>query len=414
MTHRRRFLQTLGTLSALGVTAESPAQSNTSAMPPDIPRELAQTSADLGTLFAEAQALSGPERYDMAFVGDRFKDLDAFKRAGREKVFEVLLHRPPAVAPRAEVLQRDDLGTYIREKVVFNTTPELRVPAYVLVPKGLKGRAPALVDLHSHGGMFLFGKEKVLDMGRNHPAMTEYHRRNYEGRPTATEWVRHGYVVISIDAFMFGERRVLIDADRKFGWDRTRYTLEDVARLNQVCRGKESTIVKSLIFAGLTWPGVVFWDDIRTVDYLVTRPEVDPERIGCVGISMGGYRSIYLAGLDERIKAACITGFMSTVRPMMRAHVDTHSFVHFVPTLHRHLDLPDVASLHAPKPLLVQQCSQDRLFTLEGMKDSLARIEAAYAKAGARAQFTGRMYDAPHQFTRQMQDEAKAWFDRNL
>ncbi len=51
----------------------------------------------------------------------------------------------------------------------------------------------------------------------------------------------------------------------------------------------------------LTWPGIVFRDDIRTVDYLVTRPEVDPKRIGCLGISMGGYRSCYLAALDDRI-----------------------------------------------------------------------------------------------------------------
>ena len=129
----------------------------------------------------------------------------------------------------------------------------------------------------------------------------------------------------------------------------------DVARLNQVCRSKEATIVKALTLAGATWPGVVFWDDMRTVDYLLTRPEVDPRRIGCQGVSMGGYRSLFLAALDARIRAACVVGFMSTTRPMIHAHLDTHSFVHFLPAIHRYLDWPDVASLTAPRSLMVLQ-----------------------------------------------------------
>lgn len=61
--------------------------------------------------------------------------------------------------PSPEVLERVDCGEYTREKILFSTSPILRVPAYVLIPKNLKGPAPAIVDLHSHGGMFLFGKE---------------------------------------------------------------------------------------------------------------------------------------------------------------------------------------------------------------------------------------------------------------
>jgi dienelactone hydrolase len=244
--------------------------------------------------------------------------------------------------------------------------------------------------------------------------MIEYQRRNYDGRPTATELVRRGYVVISIDAFMFGERGLMLDADLARGWDRARYSLDDVRQLNQQCRAKETTLAKSLAWAGLTWPGIVFWDDIRTVDYLVTRPEVDPDRIGCIGISMGGYRACYLAALDERVVAACIAGFMSTLQPMLQRHVDTHSWVHFVPGQARYLDLPDVASLHAPKPLLVQQCAQDGLFPPAGMRAALERIEAVYRRAGAAERFSGRFYDVPHQFTRPMQDDALNWFDRQL
>lgn len=413
---RREFLETLGQTAAVGLTtaAGREAMAAIEPTPADLPRDLQPTAANMGSLFPDVEKLASANRHAFSFLGDRFRTLDEFKTAARAKVFEVLLHRPEKVDPRAEVVDRTDQGDHIREKIVFSTTPQFRVPAFVLIPKGLKKPAPAIVDLHSHGGMFLFGKEKVIDLGKNHPAMVEYHRRNYDGRPTATAFVRRGYVVISIDAFMFGERRVLLDADLKYGYDRWKYSLDDVKYLNQQCRGKEGTLVKSLVFAGLTWPGIVFWDDIRTVDYLATRPEVDPKRIGCVGISMGGYRSLYLAGLDERIAAACVVGFMSTVRPMIKAHIDTHSWVHFLPTVHQYLDLPDVVSMMAPKPLLVQQCSKDGLFPLAGMKESVEKIAAVYEKAGVKDRFSGPFYDMPHIFSQAMQDDAFAWFDRQL
>ncbi len=320
----------------------------------------------------------------------------------------------PKKSIRAEVIERTDCGEYIREKIVFSTSPIFRVPAYVLVPKGLTRPAPAIVDLHSHGGMFLFGKEKVVDLGKNHAAMTAYHEHNYDGRPTATALVRRGYVVIMIDALMFGERRTLLDADLKRGWDRSAYSAADVQHLNAQCRAKEATLVKALTLAGATWPGIVCWDDLRTVDYLTTRPEVDAKRIGCLGISMGGYRAMFLSALDERIRAGCIVGFMSTVAPMIQAHLDTHSWVHFLPALHRFLDWPDVASLAAPRSLMVLQCSQDRLFPPEGMKAAVDKIAAVFRRAGAGEKFTSRFYDVPHRFTRPMQDDALAWFQRQL
>lgn len=419
-TTRREFLHAVGPASALSTLVlcrAAPAgadEPKPSALPADPPRDLKPTAADLGSLFTDVQKLAAHRCYAWSFLGDRFQRLEDFKEAGRQKILELLLYRPEPVDPKPELLERVDLGDFIREKLLFSTSPYFRVPAYVLIPKQAAQPAPAIVDLHSHGGMYLFGKEKVVDLGRNHPTMVQYHERNYDGRPTATTLVRRGYVVITIDAFMFGERRTVLDADLEYGWDRWRYSDADVQHLNQQCRSREATLVKALIFAGLSWPGLVCWHDLRTVDYLVTRPEVDPKRIGCLGISMGGYRSTYLAGLDERIAAACVVGFMSTVGPMIQAHLDTHSWVHFLPTLHRYLDLPDVASLMAPKPLFVQQCARDRLFPPAGMKAAVDKIAAVYDKAGVRDRFLGRFYDVPHLFTRAMQDEAIQWFDRHL
>jgi dienelactone hydrolase len=409
--NRRRFLAALPPLAVASTTlgADEPVRPVA-----DLPRELPTTGADLGTLFADVKRLAEAIKPTTRFPSDKFATWGEYKEAARKRVLELLHYRPEPVEAKVEVVEKVERPDHVREKILFWTTPWFRVPAYVLIPKGLTKPAPAIVDLHSHGGMFLFGKEKVIDLGANHPAMTEYHQRNYGGRPTATELVRRGYVVISIDTFGFGERRILVDADRKAGWDRAKYDLETVRLLNQQCRAKESTLVKGLTLAGATWPGVVAWDDMRTVDYLLTRPEVDPKRIGCVGISMGGYRAIYLTALDERIRAGCVVGFMSTVKPMIQAHLDTHSWVHFLPGLAGVLDLPDLAALAAPRALLVQQCKQDRLFPPQGMQDAVDRVAATYKAAGVAEAFTGTFYDEPHQFTKAMQDDAFAWFEKRL
>jgi len=378
---------------------------------PDGVRNLTPTGADSGSLFPDVERLAGTGEFSHSFLSGRFKNVAEFRREGRKAMLDGLAYRPASVAARPEVVDRQDLGEFIREKVIFSTTPHFRVPAYVHIPKNRKGPLPAIVDLHSHGGMFIYGKEKVIDFGQNHPSLTQYHKENYEGRPTATQLVKRGYVVITIDAFPFGERRVMMDDDLKYGWDRSKYSVEDLRYLNGKCRTRESTIVKSLTYAGVTWPGLVAWDDMRTVDYLVTRPEVDPKRIGCVGVSLGGYRSLLLAGLDDRIAAGCVVGFMSTVRPMIRKHMDTHSFVHFIPGVHSRLDLPDAVSLRVPKPLLVLQCKRDGLFPLTGMEESVQKLSAIYAKAGAPTAFRSKFFDEKHIFNIAMQEEAFAWLD---
>jgi len=176
----------------------------------------------------------------------------------------------------------------------------------------------------------------------------------------------------------------------------------------------EAILARSLFWAGTTWQGIAHWDDIRTVDYLTSRPEVDPARIGCVGISMGGYRTDFLAGLDDRIQCAVSVGWMSTLRALIKAHVVTHSFIHFLPGLANFLDLPDVIGCMAPKPLMVQQCERDALYPVEGMKESVEKIAAIYGKTGASSKFEGRFYDHPHVFSLKMQEDAFAWLDRWL
>ena len=196
---RREFLAGLGLLPLLGTTALAVGGDETKLIA-DPTRPLQPSTADLGTNFAAVEQIAAACQPSVFPIGTEIAFNPAFRAAARARVREVLSYEPPHVDFKPEVVERVDCGDFWRERVLISTTPWFRIPVYVLVPKDLKTPAPAIVDLHSHGGMFLFGKEKVIDFGTNHPAMTKYHQQNYDGRPTATALVRRGYVVISIDA----------------------------------------------------------------------------------------------------------------------------------------------------------------------------------------------------------------------
>ncbi|HHN73426.1 MAG TPA: hypothetical protein ENK13_04995, partial [Thermopetrobacter sp.] len=195
--NRRRLLQGL----LVPLAAPLPAAG------PDAP-----VGADIGTLYPKIDELAGLGGYPLSWLSRDYAGAAEYRRTVREKVFELFHYEPPPVDPAPKLVRHWEFDDYVQERVEFSTTPWFRIAAYVLVPKRRRGRLPAVVDLHSHGGMFVFGKEKVMPMpGGDHPAIAEYRKRNYGGRSTSLALCRRGYVVLSIDAFYFGERRTLFD-----------------------------------------------------------------------------------------------------------------------------------------------------------------------------------------------------------
>lgn len=404
---RRGFLRTsagasLGTLLAqnLNLGAAVPVPAGARPEPP--------TTADTGSLFPfiDRQALKG--EFPLSFLQPKFRSVQRWKRTARGKLLELLHYNPSPCPADAQVLERVDCGDYFRERVEFNTTMDVRVPAFVLVPKGLTQRAPAIVALHDHGGFYLWGKEKIVDQPGEHPVLREFKRQYYGERSIATELVRQGYVVVIIDMFYWGERRMLLEDD-PVDW-RTRpqeLTRDRIQAFNARAGQSEQLVGRTIYAAGFTWPGVMFWDDVRTVDYLLSRPDVDPSRIACVGLSVGGLRSCHLAALDDRIRAAVVVGWMTSFPWQLAKHVrHTIGFTKLVPGLYRHLDYPDVAALALPKPLLVINGARDSLFHPEGVKASFDKLQACYSKAGVADRCATRLYDTPHEFNREMQREA--------
>ena len=184
---------------------------------------------------------------------------------------------------------------------------------------------------------------------------------------------------MAIDMFYWGERRMLLPDDPPSYRERpVTMTDADIRAFNQRASQDESLVGRSLFTAGITWPGVILWDDIRALDYLASRPEVDAKRLGCVGLSVGGYRSYLLAALDERIKAAVDVGWMTSFGAQIRQHViHTIGLSFHINGLYRYLDFPDLAALAAPRALMVINGSQDRLFALEGVKAAFDKIARA-------------------------------------
>src|SRR5262249_49726536 len=257
---------------------------------------------------------------------------------------------------------------------------------------------------------------KVVEVDGEHPMLADFKRGAYGGKSIASELARRGYVVIVIDMFYWGERRMLPDGDPA-DWRERPATIRParVAEFNRRAGDSGSLVARTIYAAGFTWSGVMFTDDVRTVDYLVTRPEVAPDRIGCVGLSVGGLRSGHLAALDDRIKASVVVGWMASYSAQLKDHIrHTIGFTKLVPGLMRHLDYPDVASLAMPAALLVINGSRDALFDLDGVRSCFARLEACYNKAGLVEKVGARLYDTPHEFNTAMQDEAWAWLKRWL
>ena len=375
----------------------------------------AAMKSDVGSLFPiiEREAVKG--EFPLSFLNGEFRNVKRWKRKARGKFLELLHYAPEKCDPQAKEVEKVDLGDYVREKVYFNTTPVIRVPAYVLVPKR-KGNAklPAIVALHDHGGFYLWGKEKLVADPGEAPVLKKWRDDYYGGRSIAEVLVKHGYVVLVIDMFYWGERRMLLEDDPPDWKERPATIAADrIAAFNQRASQSEQLVGRTIYSAGFTWPGLMFWDDVRSVDYLVTRPEVDPMRIGCVGLSVGGLRSAHLAAMDDRIKAAVAVGWMASFPAQLQKHV-RHTIGHtkVVPGLYRYLDYPDVASLAMPAALMVINGRRDSLFELGGVERSFEKLNRCYKKAGIPERIATRMYDAPHEFNEAMQDEAWEWLKR--
>lgn len=405
---RRRALGALSATPALRFVPTGEAQSPSSGS--DAP--------SLGNLFLEIESYKRALSPDYSFLNSRFDNLESWKAEARARYETLLLYSPERVTPAARIISRQKRNGYTEEHLSFRTSPFTEIPALLLVPENPLPSRPALAALHDHGGFYFYGKEKLVEVEHEPRVLAEFKQRIYEGTSYASDFARAGFVVLVIDAFYFGQRRLdpqMLPSKARAPLNGLQPESDDfITASNKLAGAYESLTAKTIFLSGATWPGMLVWDDLRSVDYLATRPEVNPDRIGCVGLSLGGLRAAHLCGLHARIRSTVVCCFMSTFESMLRNDVEHHTWMLYAPGAVRVLDLPDVASLTAPNALMVQYGEHDPLFPPKGKHDSAEKLRATFAKARCPEKFKPAFYDAPHMFSKKMQSDALEWFRRTL
>lgn len=378
-----------------------------------------RTESWLGNLAPVIESIHRERGFPLAYENRKGVSVDEWRRRGRTEVQRFLSYFPKPVPLDVKVHSVANRDGYQVRTISFAGSAHYRVPAYLLVPDAPAKKLPAVVALHDHGGWFYHGKEKLVRMDGEHAALAEFRDRYYGGRSFADELARRGFVVIVPDAFYWGERRMQYEQPPQELLSRLAGLKpgqpEYVAAMNRWLRERNDELNGWLFFSGVSWMGIVAHDDRRAVDVLASLPEVDGGRIGCLGLSGGGYRSTYLTGMEPRIRASIITGWMTSLPTTLDIPYSVHSALFDAFGVHAHLDHPDIATLAAPHcATFVQNCAQDRLFTRAGMEAAAEKIRAVYADMKRPEKYRSKFYDVPHQFNAVMQDEAFEWLEKWL
>ncbi len=420
--NRRKFIKITSAGAATGVaapvTARPQAAGQSASARSPLPSEQGAPAPDLGThwtnVFEKLSARCREPR--LSFLKSEFKDPKAWCEQARKTLLADFHYSPAATDPQVRVVSRADRGSYVREHLEINTTPDIRATACLLLPKNAKGPSPALVALHDHGGFYFWGKEKLVRVDPEHPELTKYKGTYYGGRSIADELAGLGFVVLVPDLLHWGERGLYLEADppriRKRTLD---VTAQDIVEFNARSWQHEELISRTALTCGVTWSGINAWDDIRMTDYLLKRPEVDPKRVGCLGLSLGSVRTIYLGALHPAIRASVAVCWMAEYQGMARNHVRSGiGFTKLVPGLYTDLDWPDIGALHWPNALMTINGLKDALYPLPAAQRAVEKLRRVYEKMGEPGKFEGLFFDGPHEFNREMQDRAFDWLRKEL
>ena len=306
-----------------------------------------------------------------AFKGTTPEDFEAWQIATRVRLFDLLgLSIMDRVSIEARELDRVQIaGGIVRTHAMLQVERDVWMPFYLLEPQSPKldarGRKCCYVCPHGHQGAGAASVAGVTGV----PAVDDAVRKfNYD---YGLRLARMGYVTVCPDARGWGYRR-----DWKGQGD------DENSFLRGTCLN-QARMAEPL---GLTVAGLNAWDNMRLIDYLEARGDIAMDDLGCFGFSGGGYMTLYLAALDPRVCKAFVSGYLYGVDDSL-LHLNGNCSCNYTPGLWRLLDMGDIASLIAPRPLLVQSCEEDHLNGSRGLKnvdEQLKIVRDAYKLLGRR------------------------------
>lgn len=353
-----------------------------------------------------ADSLIADLTYPLAWGNSGIKDFGEWRQAARQKVFDCMLTPPPPPARSSgsgqkypsKVVFEEQRDGYRALKMEIRLSRYYTVPAYLLIPDG-KGPFPAVNCLHDHGGHLFIGKEKMIRPLACEDSTVIKDADDwlalYGGQFFGDFLARHGYVVFSADAPMWGER----------------------GQMEGPKRNMYDMIAGNMMMYGIDLSAYMTYDDIAGTEFLATLPEVDSLRIGCTGCSMGAYRAWMLSALSDRIKAGAAVCWMVTTDEQMGfkySRTENGGFANCFPGLRRWLDYPHVASIACPKPMLFINGTQDKLFPVPGVKKAFAIMHDTWKSQGADDRLETELWDMPHSCPVKAQERVLEFFKEHL
>ncbi|CAN5884189.1 alpha/beta hydrolase family protein [soil metagenome] len=309
----------------------------------------------------------------LTFTATTRADADAWQRRARQRLVERIGGFPTTRAPlNAEVLETTDCGSYVREKIVFDTRHNLSALGYLLVPKGGSRPLPAVVCFSGHGR----GLPDILgplDAAGPRPERTATYAREY-----ALQCVEHGYVTFAVEQLGLGSRR------------------DDAARAAGPAENSCRPAACAALLFGQSMAGWRVWDAMRAIDYLGQRSEVDMARIATLGASGGGTTSLLAGALDERVKVTVVSAYFNTFRDSIVSI--SHCPDNYVPGLLQDMEMSDLAGLVAPRRLFVESGRHDRIFPIDGSQAAVDHARSIYAAFGVSDRLGYAVHDGAHEF----------------
>jgi len=292
--------------------------------------------------------------------------------ARRQQLYALLGDLPERDRPiSATVLERVEQRGYVLETLVLDLNGVEPVPAYFVKPLHREGeRLPVIIYTHAHGGNYEIGKDELLT-GRKSLVS-----------PYGAWLAEQGYAALCIDHWCFGERR----------------------------GRSENATFKQMLWEGRVLWGMMVYDSLKAVDYVVSRMDIDPDRIGALGLSMGSTMSWWLAALDTRIRVCvdlcCLTDFAALIET---GDLDLHGVYYYVPALLKHFTTAQINALIAPRPHLSLAGTHDPLTPRAGLDRIDSELKQAYADQPERWKLL--RYDIGHFETVAMRHEIKRFLE---
>lgn len=293
-----------------------------------------------------------------------------------------------------------------RQRVTYCVEPGDRIGAYLLLPAGARAenagsrKWPAVLAHHQHNNEFHIGKSEVVGITGN------------PQQAYGLELARRGYIVLAPDALCFEERGPYGRGVASAQNGAAPVAPSDDAQLAGFALERHE--FNARLAHGECLQTKYVSDMVAGMDYLCSHPLVDDARIGAIGHSLGGQQSLFLAAIDDRVRAAVSSCGFSSIAAILRERIN-HNCAAYVPRLLRFGDLGDVLASVAPRAFMALNGGADAIFPNDGALRTVETAQQRFAAAGAEEKLRFRLYQGQgHEFTDETRETAYAFLDEHL